>query len=180
LIHMLLIESNNKAAFQLSQSYSGGRTSFINAMNAKAKELGLNSMKFENETGLDKDNLREASNVSSARDLVMLASAIIDKNPSIMKIGRKDNYVIRTISGSYHHTSTSTNQLLRDDRYVGGVVGGKTGETAIALKNLVLVSKPPFGNGFLITAILGTPDNFEDTKKAIQWIDGAFEWAKIK
>src|SRR3990172_875305 len=69
LLQLALMSSENRAASALSRSYPGGRTAFINAMNRKAKELGMLDTHFEDATG------PHSGNVSTAKDLVKLVQA---------------------------------------------------------------------------------------------------------
>lgn len=64
-----LMKSENPAAAALARTYPGGRQAFFAAMNAKARQLGMNSTHYVESTGLDPHN------VSSARDLGILVSA---------------------------------------------------------------------------------------------------------
>lgn len=63
-----LMKSENPAAAALARTYPGGRAAFIAKMNAKAKELGMNSTHYMESTGL------HPGNVSSARDLGILVN----------------------------------------------------------------------------------------------------------
>ena len=63
-----LMKSENPAAAALARTYPGGRAAFIAKMNAKAKELGMNSTRYMESTGL------HPGNVSSARDLGVLVN----------------------------------------------------------------------------------------------------------
>ena len=47
LLKAALISSDNRAAFALSRSYPSGRKGFINAMNVKAIQLGMQNSQFE-------------------------------------------------------------------------------------------------------------------------------------
>lgn len=64
-----LMKSENPAAAALARTYPGGRSAFVAAMNAKARELGMTSTHYTESSGLD------PRNVSSARDLGILVSA---------------------------------------------------------------------------------------------------------
>ena len=86
------MSSENRAASALSRSFPGGKKAFVNAMNRKARALGMRLTRFRDPTGLYADN------VSSARDLARLVSAAA-KYPLIremtttksheQKVGRK-------------------------------------------------------------------------------------------
>lgn len=68
-LHLALMSSENRAAQLLGRTYPGGLTNFIEAMNAKARMLGMSDSHFVDPTGLSQDNR------SSASDLVRLVKA---------------------------------------------------------------------------------------------------------
>jgi len=69
MLHIALMASENRAAACLSRNYPGGRPAFLEAMNRKARELGMDSTHFVSPSGLS------AGNVSTALDLVKLVKA---------------------------------------------------------------------------------------------------------
>ena len=96
LLKAALISSDNRAAFALSRSYPSGRKGFINAMNVKAIQLGMQKSQFRDPTGLDKRN------ISTAKDLLKLVRAAyqysvireLTTTPSeSIKIGNKRNSI---------------------------------------------------------------------------------------
>ncbi|MEB3753315.1 serine hydrolase [Acinetobacter sp. MD2(2019)] len=100
-----LMKSENPAAAALARTYPGGKPAFVAAMNAKARQLGMNSTRYYESTGLD------SRNVSSARDLSILVS-------EASKYG-----VIRQFSSTPHYDfnlgyrvlrSNNTNALVRN------------------------------------------------------------------
>ncbi|WP_347555314.1 serine hydrolase [Robbsia sp. KACC 23696] len=66
MFHIALMSSENRAAAALSRDYPGGRPAFMQAMNAKARALGMRRTHFDNPTGLSPHN------VSTAEDLAKL------------------------------------------------------------------------------------------------------------
>ena len=66
LLHLALMASENRAAHALGRSFPGGMPAFVDAMNAKARELGMMRSRFVDPTGLS------SANVSTAADLVRL------------------------------------------------------------------------------------------------------------
>ena len=68
-LHLALMSSENRAAQLLGRTYPGGVSRFVEAMNAKARLLGMNDSHFADPTGLS------AENRSSASDLVRLVKA---------------------------------------------------------------------------------------------------------
>jgi len=69
MLHLALMSSENRAANALGRNYPGGLAAFVAAMNAKAKELGMNDTHYVEPTGLS------SQNKSSARDLAVLVNA---------------------------------------------------------------------------------------------------------
>ncbi|MBU3559135.1 serine hydrolase [Polynucleobacter sp. Nonnen-W13] len=64
-----LMSSENRAAYTLGRNYPGGISAFIDAMNRKAKEIGMTHSYFADPTGL------RSENVASAEDLARMLSA---------------------------------------------------------------------------------------------------------
>lgn len=69
MLHIALMSSENRAASALGRHYPGGKPAFVEAMNAKARELGMTDTHYVDSSGLSK------MNVASARDLAKLAMA---------------------------------------------------------------------------------------------------------
>ncbi len=66
LMHLALMASENRAAHALGRNYPGGLDAFVAAMNAKARELGMDDTHYVEPTGLS------SRNQSSAKDLAAL------------------------------------------------------------------------------------------------------------
>ena len=69
LMRLALMASDNRAAAALGRTYPGGTATFVEAMNAKAKLLGLSNARFVDPTGL------APGNVASPQDLALMVSA---------------------------------------------------------------------------------------------------------
>ncbi len=61
---LALMSSENRAAHALARTQPGGMSSFVAAMNKKAKSIGMLHTKFEDPTGLDADNVSTALDLS--------------------------------------------------------------------------------------------------------------------
>ncbi len=72
MLRLALMSSENRAAAALGRAYPGGISTFVEAMNRKAFELGMGSSYFVDSTGLN------SANVSTARDLAKLVDAADD------------------------------------------------------------------------------------------------------
>jgi D-alanyl-D-alanine endopeptidase (penicillin-binding protein 7) len=88
LLHIALMSSENRAASALGRNYPGGITAFVEAMNAKARELGMNDTHYVDANGLS------SHNVSSARDLAKLV-AVAHQEALLRQYTTDPNYVVR-------------------------------------------------------------------------------------
>lgn len=64
LLKLLLVKSDNQAAEALAKAYSGGRSGFIANMNYKAEQLGMIHTQYEDPSGLGKNNISTARDIS--------------------------------------------------------------------------------------------------------------------
>ncbi len=87
MLHIALMSSENRAASALGRHYPGGLPAFVQAMNAKARELGMVNSRFADSTGLS------STNVSSARDLAKLVIAA-HKHPLIRQYSTDSRYAV--------------------------------------------------------------------------------------
>jgi len=100
LLHIALMSSENRAASALGRNYPGGRGAFVEAMNAKARELGMNDTHYVDSNGLS------SSNVSSARDLAKLV-AVAHEEALLRQYSTDPNAVVE-VSGrpmQFHNTN---------------------------------------------------------------------------
>ena len=118
LIKCTVIASANDAAVALSEHIYGSEADFVDAMNAKAKQLGMNNTVFENTTGLDDTVERH---LTSALDIAIMSRELI-KHSLILEYSSLWQDSIR--NGEF--TLTNTNRLVR---YYDGCTGLKTGST---------------------------------------------------
>lgn len=167
LLHIMLIESSNDAAFALSESI--GEEGFVGLMNLYAEDIGLRNTHFVNPTGLDPDDLLESVNYSTAGDLVKLAGYVLKKYPQIFEITNNQSYEILRPNGSLHHfIPENTNKLLAE---IPEIIGGKTGWSLAAGGCLLLVLEKPEKNGYFINIILGAGDRFREMRKIIEQVN---------
>ncbi len=166
LLHIMLIESSNDAAFALSQPL--GQEGFDGVMNLYARNLGLLNTQFVNPNGLEPDNPEEPKNFSTARDFSKLAKYILKNYPQIFEITNKRSYEVLKPDGSVHHfIPQNTNELLGE---IPEIIGGKTGWNPEAGGCLLLVLKNSRDNSYYINVILGSNDRFGEMKKLIEAI----------
>jgi D-alanyl-D-alanine endopeptidase (penicillin-binding protein 7) len=161
-LHLTLIASDNAAARVLARVSHGGTASFIERMNEKALELGLESTSFVDSSGLN------PANVSSAYDLSRLIS-FASADERIAPIMRTAQH---TVSTSRRVVNIhSTNRLVME----GGVdvMGGKTGFIGKAGYCLATLLRLPQGNHQVAVVILGArsnPGRFWETRHLFNWM----------
>ncbi|WP_114650079.1 serine hydrolase [Pseudothauera hydrothermalis] len=113
---LALMSSENRAASALARHYPGGEPAFIQAMNVKARMIGLKDTRFYDSTGLN------PRNVSSPRDLVKLAAAAAEY-PLIREFTTSDERQVRV--GGKVLQYRNSNSLVRDPSWEIGL--SKTG-----------------------------------------------------
>jgi D-alanyl-D-alanine carboxypeptidase len=165
LLHSMLIESSNDAAFALAEIM--GVEEFVSKMNFEAKNLLMEDTHFSDPTGLD-----DEKSYSTAKDLAKLTSYLLKNNPLVFEILSKKEYPLRLADGSFHHQVLSTNQMLGSKR----ITAGKTGWSEKAQGCLILVAKAPAQQGTLIMIVLGAKDRFLEMRKLQNWLYQAYFW----
>ena len=118
LLKCAIIASANDAAVALAEHVYGSENIFVNMMNKRAAELGMENTDFENATGLD-DSTK--IHLTSALDIAIMSRELI-KYDLIRKYSSLWQDTIR--DGEF--TLTNTNRLVR---YYDGCNGLKTGST---------------------------------------------------
>lgn len=174
LLYALLVSSSNDAAVALAEHLDLPRfneieagLNFVNLMNERAKILGLKNTHFVNPAGFD-----EPGNFSTAYDLARFTSFLLDR-PLIFEILRIPRARVYSTDGRINHLLLNTNKLLG---VLPDIIGGKTGFTEEAGQTLILVIKEPIKNHLVISMVLGSNDKFEETKRLIEWVLGAYKW----
>ena len=160
LVHLALMASDNAAARVLARVSPWGTVGFIEQMNRKARELGLDDTAFVDPSGLDERN------VSTAYDLSRLIAHASEK-AEISSIMRKRSYQIRT--SRRRLMVRNTNRLLRGDLVVRG---GKTGYIDEAGYCLATFVKLP-GSDPLAVVVLGARSNsgrFTEVRRLVDWV----------
>lgn len=168
LLYGLLVLSANDAATILAQHFPGGEDKFIDAMNQKAKNLGLSGTQFTNASGLD-----AYGHYTTAHDLALIAAAAM-KNETFKKIVATKETVVTNTDGTITHDLETINQLLG---LVPGLAGVKTGWTDLAGE--CFVAYVTRGGRNIITVVLGSADRFEESAALIEWVFANFTWQAV-
>ncbi len=145
----MIIISGNDASIALAEAVAGSEDAFVQLMNREAQRLGLNDTHFVNATGLP-----DPQHYSTARDLALLASAVIRDFPEYYPLYSEREYRYNNLRQS------NRNRLLWSDPTVDGM---KTGHTDGA--GFCLIAAAKRGERRLISVVLGTGS---DTARAIE------------
>lgn len=179
LLKGLMIVSGNDASTALAIHTSGSVDKFVEEMNNKSKELGLNNSNFVNPTGLTiyskdeksgnsnegeetkEENIKEESkksedkmNTMTAEDLFKLSSHIIKKYPEVQEYGK-----VKKLEMPERNYSKETTLPLTEKESLMGLKTGHTDEAGYCFTGLFDLSKEE--NGFdskIITVVMGADD----------------------
>jgi len=163
LLRLALMASENRAANALASNYPGGRKAFVQAMNKKARAIGMTSSRFADPAGLD------SGNIATARDMVKLVRAA-QKYPLIREATTTGAMSVYPYKGKGELHFNNTNRLLKNDAWK--IHLSKTGyineagrclvmQASIADQSLVIVLLNSFGKL--------TP--FGDSNRIRKWIE---------
>ncbi len=164
LLHLLLIGSDNAAARALARVSPYGSTGFIDRMNDKAIELGLENTAYADPSGL------LSANVSSAYDMAKLI-AFVSADDRIAKVMQMQQYGLKV--GRRTVTVNSTNRLVREGDV--DVQAGKTGFIRAAGYCLATLLRLPQGGPQVAVVVLGAKSNagrFWETRHLFNWLSG--------
>jgi serine-type D-Ala-D-Ala carboxypeptidase (penicillin-binding protein 5/6) len=131
-------------------------------MNQKAKEIGLSTTRFNNETGLDMD-IHTAGAYGSAKDMAMLVTYAIQNIPELFEATRHRSVTISSEQMAHH--AVNTDILVSK---IPGVLASKTGFSTLAGGNLVVAYDAGLGEQY-VAVVLGSSYNgrFTDIEKLI-------------
>jgi D-alanyl-D-alanine carboxypeptidase (penicillin-binding protein 5/6) len=170
LLEALLLESANDAAVDLAENIAGSRDAFVQRMNDRAEELGLDHTHYANPIGLD-----DPGNYSSARDLAALARHLL-RNRRFARVVDSPQATLE--SGSHVRVVQNRNDLVARYPWVDGV---KTGYTQNA--GNVLVGAGARGpRARVISVVLGEPSEAArdaDTLTLLRWGLGRFSRVRV-
>ena len=141
LMRGIIIQSGNDASIALAEHIAGSEDAFADMMNGQAKRLGMTNSHFVNATGWPAEG-----HYSSARDLAILARAIIDDDPEEhYKIYGEKEFVWNEIR------QPNRNLMLWRDSTVDGLKTGHTEEAGYCL-----VASAKREDMRLISVVMGT------------------------
>ena len=122
MVKSIAVSSANDCACAMAEHLAGSEAAFVEAMNTRAKELGMNDTHFVNCTGLD-DGEEAKDHKTSAHDIALMSRELLTKHPDIKQY---TTIWMDTVRGGTFGLS-NTNKLIR---FYPGATGLKTGYTA--------------------------------------------------
>lgn len=124
MLKAICVVSANDCVVAMAEHIAGSEEAFVQMMNDKAKELGMNDTTFKNCHGVDEDG-----HVTSAYDIALMSRELLSKHPDITKYTTIWMDSLRDGKSEL----VNTNKLIRTYK---GITGLKTGSTSLALYNL--------------------------------------------
>ena len=160
MLKAICVVSANDCSVAMAEYISGTEEAFVQKMNDKAKELGMNDTVFKNCHGIDEDG-----HVTSSYDIALMSRELLNKYPEIT------NYTTIWMDTLRNGESelVNTNKLIRTYE---GATGLKTGSTSLALYNL---SASATRDGLsLIAVVMRAPSSKERVNNAKTLLDYGF------
>lgn len=168
----IVIASANDAAVAMAEFIGGSEDGFVQMMNERAKELGMNNTVFINACGLDTDG-----HVSSAKDIAIMSRELITNFPEVRDYTTTwmDTITHKTRKGETEFGLTNTNKLIK---WYSGATGLKTGSTGLAKYCLSATAER---NGMeLIAVIMAAENNTARFQEAMNLLDYGFGNYEVK
>ncbi len=131
MIKCITVASGNDASVAVAEHIAGSEEAFVNLMNARAAELGMENTHFEDCCGLtDSDN-----HYTTARDVAAMSRELIVNHPEIYEYTQiwMEDITHVTKQGSSLFTLSSTNKLLKQYPYATGLKTGSTSKAKFCL-----------------------------------------------
>jgi serine-type D-Ala-D-Ala carboxypeptidase (penicillin-binding protein 5/6) len=172
LLRGMIVNSGNDASVALAEGVGGTLPTFVEMMNRQAQAFGLKNTVFKNVTGLTEPGHR-----STARDLAVIATRIIEDFPDFYPIYSTRKY---RYEGAPASNENNRNVLLLRDPTVDGM---KTGFTEQAGYCLIASAQRDFPNGKrrLLSVVLNTTSmeaRATESQKLLNW--GYLAWDAVR
>jgi D-alanyl-D-alanine carboxypeptidase (penicillin-binding protein 5/6) len=159
LLTALLVKSSNDIAQALARDTAGSIEAFVDRMNRRARELGMNDSHFVNPHGLPADD-----QYSTARDMGRLALAA-DRNPVIRDLISVRRFQFIKADGTVIHLE-NTNRVLRTLECCDGM---KTGYTQLAGHCLICSGEKDGRRRIVVVLNDSERDVWKDAQALLEW-----------
>ena len=168
MLKAICVVSANDCTVAMAEHLAGSEELFVEQMNQKAKELGMNDTIFKNCHGIDEDG-----HVTSSYDIALMSRELMTKHPQITKYTTIWMDSLRDGKSEL----VNTNKLVRN---YSGCTGLKTGSTSLALYNLSATATRD--NLSLIAVIMKAPNTatrFAEAKKLLDFGFNTYEFKQF-
>jgi D-alanyl-D-alanine carboxypeptidase (penicillin-binding protein 5/6) len=171
MLKSIAVSSANDCACAMAEHLQGSESAFVDAMNQRARELGMADTHFVNCTGLD-DDAGSAEHLTSAHDIAIMSRELLTKHPDIKKFTTIWMDSVR--NGTFG--LSNTNKMVR---FYQGCTGLKTGFTTKA--GYCLSSSAQRDGMELIVVVMGCASSAERFAACKSLLDYGFaNYALIK
>lgn len=130
MLKCIAVASANDACVAMAEYVSGSEEAFVNKMNERAKELGMENTHFVNCNGLDAEG-----HVTSAYDIALMSQELLINHPQVHDYCTiwMDTIVHNTAKGSQEFGLSNTNKLIKQYEYCTGLKTGSTSDAGFCV-----------------------------------------------
>ena len=167
-LHLALMSSENRAAHALGRTYPGGLEKMVEAMNARARSLGMKNTTYVDPTGLSNRNR------STARDVAVLVNEVA-KNPALSEFSVDPEHVAELGPRTLQYRNS--NRLVRGAGSGWDISVQKTGYIVEAGRCLTMIARVAGHN--LIMVLLDAESNslrLADAQRLRRWVVSQNGW----
>ena len=164
MVKSIAVSSANDCACAMAEHIAGSEAAFVEKMNARAAQLGMEDTHFVNCTGLD-DGEDAASHLTSAYDIAVMSRELMKNHPDLTKF---TTIWMDTVRGGSFGLA-NTNKLVR---FYPGATGLKTGFTSAA--GYCLSATAQRDSLGLIAVVMGAETSQERFNSCKQMLDYGF------
>ena len=168
MLKAICVNSANDCVVAMAEYIAGSEDAFVQMMNDKAKELGMNDTTFKNCHGLDEDG-----HITSAYDISLMSREVLKNHPDVTKYTTIWMDALRDGKSQL----SNTNKLIKNYK---GATGLKTGSTSLALYNLS--ASATRDDLSLIAVIMKAPSSkirFENATKLLDYGFNTFSYKEF-
>ena len=171
LLLSVVVGSANDASVALGEHISGSHRASVEAMNQKAREMGLEGTSFQNAHGLDDDNHK-----TTARDVAVMSRYLVNRFPQVLELASIwDDYVRAGEPNEFW--LVNTNRLVMDYPDADGIKTGWTPEADFCVSGTARR-----GDTRLIAVVMGAPTSaarFRDASALLNWGFAAYQTVPV-
>lgn len=130
ILKCIIVSSANDAAVAMGEAIAGSEESFVQMMNERAKELGMENTNFANACGLEAEG-----HVMSAKDIAVLSRELLLHHPEVLDYTTiwMDTIVHKTNKGESEFGLANTNKFLKKYEGANGLKTGYTSDAGFSM-----------------------------------------------